>query len=345
MDPPTPKPNPPHISKPPFPKYSPPDSRPTTEKANSTADCIPCWLTDTMLILPALFACDFDTKARKKCKISFDLWLIQQKTTLFVLLPFYVYYQKELLMLILSKEHLMVCCFFIAQETRAQLLVLIYIYIYKHIYNTLYIPFPIYTYLPLYMILFVHVLILTIFVNTNLKNLSELIFLSNKRNVFFSCFFWIWWWKSQWWWWWVDDDDDVHTQLDGDDDMMMMLVGLRDVCGWLINGMRLLLVPTWDRLDDALFYWLDLILMMMMMAPATCDPWNRSNPWKIYKFLFLFSLSFFVSFSLFQITYFTTHAHTHLMCTSVNYCHRQRPRPPTSRSQILRRRAQRVWSL
>jgi len=186
------------------------------------------------------------------------------------------------------------------------------------------------------MILFVHVLILTIFVNTNLKNLSELIFLSNKRNVFFSCFFWIWWWKSQWWWWWVDDDDDVHTQLDGDDDMMMMLVGLRDVCGWLINGMRLLLVPTWDRLDDALFYWLDLILMMMMMAPATCDPWNRSNPWKIYKFLFLFSLSFFVSFSLFQITYFTTHAHTHLMCTSVNYCHRQRPRPPTSRSQILR---------
>lgn len=37
------------------------DNRPTTEKANSNADCNPCYPTYTMLILPDSFACDFET--------------------------------------------------------------------------------------------------------------------------------------------------------------------------------------------------------------------------------------------------------------------------------------------
>lgn len=194
------------------------------------------------------------------------------------------------------------------------------------IYINIYIPFSIYTYLPLYLILFVHVLILTIFVNTNFKNLSELIFLSNKRNVFFSCFFWIWWWKSQWWWW--VDDDDVHTQLDGDDEMMMMmmLVGLRAICGWILNGMRLL----WCQRGIRIVRRLDGALLIALTWWPTTRGSDQTPGYIYFCFFFLFLFCFFFSLSNYILYHTRTHAPYVYVC--------KLPSTTTQRPQLLARK-------
>lgn len=320
-------------------------SRPTTRtaKANSTADYVPCFVCSVSLT----DACPFCMKFWQSKKIS------DHKLLNFVPLPFIKNKINKKKVVEKSDKPKYGSLFFSLPHWRGAQMGAFPIKIY--IYNTLYIPYiyDICLFAILYMILFVHVMII---INHFCKHKSQKFvrtnFLIEQTKRIFLVFFL---------------------------NMMMMKITMMMMMGWCtyyLMGMMMMwwfwlvyvtgcrrLRPIWNLkrncdccganvgldLGSDMESGLDRISGMQLIAgliiigpldPMDLAPGTGSSPRNIYQFLFLFSLSFLFLFLSFKL-HTLPHTHTtHLMCSSVscnvnNNNHAPQLRQPTTKYSIL----------